>query len=636
MTTTNGAGSGSDRELADEELQRCRAGIAAGDLEHAAKHLGRALAHDPSLPAAYVCLAQIAEAAGSSPAARELFKGDGTSVESGNAAAIVALLAGEGKVSDAVELLGSVVAAAPDRPWAAAAWFSPELALTLPEITIGRAVSAVWQAIGNPAPPEIARATEPWLAFARAAVSRPGTRSGVLCAASALARRLGAHDEAVAWCRLAVERDNQTEGVASQHTLIMLGYAYRDAGQPDGAIDAWTKASARKPANPDVMLDLADLTFAQRDFAQSVRWAERAAALDGKSPKARAALLAARFRAASAADETGTDVAPLIELVDLAAKHPKNSYVRERIAQACDGAPWLRTVPPPTEAMCEAYGEFARIEESEGPIISAQSFATSLESPTPTSIYRSRFPQVSLKFAPVAEPDLRVPVTTRYGPPLWSYDGTLPTAAVPEPSARAVELLHDLADGIWADPLVAYDRAAGFAALDLADLLGLLAYVPPPRSQKWIEMGREHPLYWQRLAQVWICIGILHQQPDEPWAESTRRTQLLRLLSGSEDWTVDAAAFALCVSAWRFPAQREEIAEAVSDRYLEAAKALGRRPTQLHGPLAQVLLICPGVDPKLAARARKALAGQYEAARAMDVDGLKESLLGRWKRRKER
>ncbi|MEZ0110806.1 tetratricopeptide (TPR) repeat protein [Catenulispora sp. EB89] len=640
-----GAGGGSDPELTDrqpsdpglaeDELQRCRVAIAAADLPHAATHLGRALAYDPSQAAAYTCLDQIAEAAGSSAAARELFKGDGSPVGPGNAAAIVALLAGEGQSAKAVELLGAVAAAAPDLPWADAPWFSPQLALTLPEISIGRAVSAVWQAIGNPAPPRTAQAMEPWLAFTRTAAARPGVRADLLCEGSALARRVGAHDEAIAWCRLAAQRDTQTEGVPSQHTLIMLGYAYRDAGQPGPAIETWTKASARKPANADLMLDLADLTFDQGDFAASRRWAERSAAVNSTSPKIRAALLAATFRAETAAGTIGAEIAPLIELADLSAAHPTSDYIRARVTQACRGAAWLTIVPPPTEAVCSAYGHFAHIEDSgEGTV--TRSFSTTLEAPTPTNLYRMRFPQAVIEDAPVIEPDPRIPVTTQYGPPLWTYDGTVATATVPPPSARAVELLHDLAAGIWADPLVAYDHAAGFAALEVADLLALLAHLPPPRETGWIAMSGEHPLYWERLAQVWVCIGILHQRSQEPWATSTRRTQLLRLLFGPEDWTVDAAAFALCVSAWRFPAQRTEIAEAIGQRYLAAAKALGKRPTQLHAPLAQVLLICPGVDAGLAARARKALAAQQQAMRATDVEGMKDSLLRRFTRRKER
>jgi hypothetical protein len=37
----------------------------------------------------------------------------------------------------------------------------------------------------------------------------------------------------------------------------------------------------------------------------------------------------------------------------------------------------------------------------------------------------------------------------------------------------------------------------------------------------------------------------------------------------------------------------------------------------------------------MSARARKALAGHYEEARDTDVEAMKESLLRRWKRRKD-
>jgi hypothetical protein len=99
------------------------------------------------------------------------------------------------------------------------------------------------------------------------------------------------------------------------------------------------------------------------------------------------------------------------------------------------------------------------------------------------------------------------------------------------------------------------------------------------------------------LEAAYVCLG--------EFAEAAG----LRLLFGPEDWTVEAAAFALCVSAWRFPTQRADVAAAITRRYLHAARAVGRRPSQLHDPLARVLLICPGVDAKVARRARKALIG---------------------------
>ena len=101
--TGSGAG-GSERDQAEIEVQRFRVNLAAGELAHAAVHLGRALTNDPSLNSAYTCLTEFAEAAGSSASAREILKGIGIAGAPGIAAAIIALLAGEGELSSAVGL----------------------------------------------------------------------------------------------------------------------------------------------------------------------------------------------------------------------------------------------------------------------------------------------------------------------------------------------------------------------------------------------------------------------------------------------------------------------------------------------------------------------------------------------------
>ncbi|MEW1862561.1 tetratricopeptide repeat protein [Streptomyces sp. NPDC088194] len=611
MNTGVGARGGSGRARAGADVGRCRALLVAGDLPHAAVHLGRALFHDPGLASAYTALDEIVVAAGSSEAARELFKGDGTTVFPGNAAATIALIAEEGRVPEAVELLASVVAVHPERPWAAAPWFSPELGGSLPLPAVGGAVSAVWGAVEDPAPPEVAAALAPWLALAREAAARPDCDAGGLRAFSALARRLGAHQEAVTWCLRAEEREVQADGRATQLTLILLGSAHRGAGQPERAIEVWKRAVALAPGNADVLLDLADITLDQGDVAQSLRWAERAvaagpSAADPTGAKYRAAVLAARYRAGRKT-RRGGDTAQLTTLIDLAVAHPEVGYLRTCVERACEDGMWLRIVPPPTEAVCSAYGYLTGIEESHSLVTSVTATVTALEAPTPTALCRARFPAPTTTLSRWPQPDPRLPVRTDFGPPLWSYRGTEPVAAAAPPSPAAVALVHQVAGGVWAEPLIAYDRAAAFAELDCADLLGLLAHMPPPRDPNWRELQREHPLYWERFAQVWVCVGILHHRAEEPWAGSTRRTLLLRLLFGPDDWTVDAAAFALCVAAWRDPEQRAEIAEAIARRYQEAAAALGKRPTGLHDPLAALVLICPGIDPEVARRARRNL-----------------------------
>ncbi|MFI0937234.1 tetratricopeptide repeat protein [Streptomyces sp. NPDC021020] len=597
--------------------------MAAGRLRQAAFHLGQALFHDPGVVDCYTALGEVAEAAGSSGAARELFKGDGTSVFPGNAAAIIALMAAEGQVADAVELLGSLVGVHPEKPWAAAPWFGEQ---QIPPVSVGIAVSAIWGAVDNPAPPETVDALAPWLALARKAAADPAAGADVLCALSALARRLGAHEEAIAWCG-AAEQAEKAAGRVTQQTLIMLGYAHQDAGQPERAIEVWERAVALPPKNADLLLDLVDLTHDQGDFAQSLSWAERAVAADRKGVKPRAALLAARYRAGG----KGSDADRLAELVDLALAHPEVPYLRTCVSRASEGAAWLQAVPPPTEAIARAFGHLAGTESDGGRVTDVSSRATSLEAPTPTTLFHTRFPGSTIAVPDPSEPDPRIPAATDFGPPLWTYDGTRATASVPPPAPEAVDLLHRVAAGIWADPLTAYDRAAAFSKLDAADLLGLLAHMPAPRDAPWVTVQRERPLYWERLAQVWVCLGILHHRPEELWQRSARRALLLRLLFGPDDWTVDAAAFALCVAAWHDPGHRTEIADAVARRYRHAARAVGRRPTALHDPLALVVLICPGVDAGTVALARKNL--DREGPHWKDP---RRWALPKWSRRRDR
>ncbi|WP_433890650.1 tetratricopeptide repeat protein [Streptomyces sp. CA-111067] len=640
------AGGGAQR--AADEVRLCREYVAGGDLAHAASHLGWALFLAPALQDAYVALREIVAAAGSSEAARELFKGDGRTISPGNAAAILVLLAERGETSEALRMLGKLVAAHPEKPWTAAPWFSPELGDSVPLLAIGKCVTSIWEAVDNPAPPEIAPLLAPWLALARKAAARAEVGADVLCTLSALARRLGAYEDALAWCVKAEEWE-RSNSRATQLTLIMLGYALRDGGRSERAIGVWQRAAAMPPENAELLLDLVDITADQGDTEQSLRWAERAAAAGGSAAggpalKPRAALLAARYRAgreSGRAAEKGGDIALLTQLVDLTLAHPEQPYVHKCLARACAGFVWLQVVHPPTEALCESFGHWTRIETSgQGQVGAGTAQMSSIEAPTPTAIHRARFPQVTISVPHQRKPDPRKPVRTDFGPPLWSYQGadaTEATASVGPPSPAAVALLNRVAAGFWTDPLLAFEHAAPLGRLGSAELLGLLAHIPHPRAEKWVEAQREHPLYWQRLAQAWVCVGILHHRTGEPWAGSARRTLLMRLLFGPDDWTVDAAAFALCVAAWRQRGHRTEIAEAIAERYLRAAEAVGKRPTELHDPLAHIVLICPGVDPEVVRLARRNLAVRNDAAdERPDPERIKRSLLRKVRPRKGR
>jgi hypothetical protein len=63
-----------------------------------------------------------------------------------------------------------------------------------------------------------------------------------------------------------------------------------------------------------------------------------------------------------------------------------------------------------------------------------------------------------------------------------------------------------------------------------------------------------------------LPLGIAHHQTDEPWANSTRRTVLLDLADGPEDWVCDAALNAMVAIARVDPQVRHDVAVAVANQ----------------------------------------------------------------------
>jgi len=608
--------SGNRWQAAEQELVRCRADIAGGHLAEASRHVAWALALAPDHEQVYAVLEEFAAAVGSNAAAREYFKGSGGNVPGQNAAAIITLIAAEGDFSTAVQLLGSLVAIEPARPWAAAPWFTPQLAQAVPARAVAKAVNPIFDAVGYPEDSGVRAALLPWLAVIRGAAARPDAAADVLRVLSGAARRLEAAAEAVAWCEKAVALDRKA-GVTASNSLVMLGLAQRDAGEPARAAKSWEAALKLAPNNVALLLDLSDLAFAQKDYATSLRWAERASAIERGSAKVRGAVLSAKVRASGISAEHGMlrDADSMAELFGLALADRDNGYLRTLITRTSAGLVWLNVVPPPTEALAASIGEEAR----RGDVIRINNLSMMvLEPPSAVHGVRMRHPEVQIEVGEVPEPDLRRALQTEYGPAVWSYRGTRAEPAVPPPSAHAVALVYEVAAGVWADPLAAYERAAPLGALSAEDLLGLLAHVPAP-GEVGNSLDKVAGLYWNRVVQAWVCIGILHHRAlEEAWPTSARRGLLLRLLHGPEDWTVDAAAFALCLAAWIQPQHNAAIAHELAARYRFAAEAVGRRVTSLHTPLAAVVLACPGMDRQVLAQAGKNLGiqrqGEAEAA----------------------
>ncbi|MEU4236270.1 hypothetical protein [Actinoplanes sp. NPDC026619] len=304
----------------------------------------------------------------------------------------------------------------------------------------------------------------------------------------------------------------------------------------------------------------------------------RGLAGDARFPHRDAARHAVRFR------ETG-DIAALVAVLD--DPHPCGT-TEMLFAAACAQRPWLNWVPMPGEALCNVADEVGR-RRVEGEEMTLTGLAVSAaEPPSATAACQRVAGPVDIAIDEFPSPDIRIPLRSgRYK--AWRYDGIRPVPAVPAPSAEAVDKLHEVAGEPWPSPLSGYLQAEPLGKLPIADLLGLLAHLPPPpETRRWQHLARTTPTYWYRLLQPWVCLALL-RHGDEG------REALADLAFGAEDWVSDAALFALITTAYREPRRRAEVHDLVRAR-LDAAMAAPRVVT-IEDSLAQLMLITPGCTP---------------------------------------
>ncbi|GAA4588085.1 hypothetical protein BJY16_008440 [Actinoplanes octamycinicus] len=317
--------------------------------------------------------------------------------------------------------------------------------------------------------------------------------------------------------------------------------------------------------------------------SQDVEDKLRELAADAGFPHQEAARRALRFR-------DGGDVADLVAVAD----DPHACATTEMLfAMASQRRPWLNWVPMPEEAVSNVTRDMAR-RQAAGETGMITELGLSGGEPASALAAFRRFVgrPVQIGIAEFGEPDMRVPLRPgKYA--VWRYEGDDAVAAVAPPSAEAVEVLHRVGAEPWPSPLAGYVRAEPLGALSLDDLLGLLVHPPQaPDIRRYQILSQSDPVYWYRLLQPWVCLGILHHRKDQPWATSTRRQVLVDLAFGVEDWVSDAALFALVTAAYREPALRDEVRVLVRDRLVAATEA--PRPVMIWTSLAHLMLVTPG------------------------------------------
>lgn len=594
-------GVGDPVQEAHGELAMARLALADQETGHAAVHVANALFCEPALPEAHELLRELA--------AREPEGGIGLygpdehgGMFAGSAAALAHLHAAAGDFDRALAGLSQVAAHEPHRPWAASAGWLDDVRLVPvldPEAFAGTLLGMV-QVLDDPVDDEHRACLAPFAVLARAMVAAHPGHGALLWSGSAFMRRLDALGEAVDWAFRAWTRDRSLEAA------IMLGNAWRRVGREADTEKLWTAVLRDHPEDLDLHVDLGELIAGQGRFDEGIGWIERALAVDPDHSKAGPALHGVRW----ARDR---DISHLVALIDHLRAHPDHVYAHELVARACTGA-WLRHVPYPTEALTNTLRQLLdQVEPGDAEIAISLS---ALEPPSALLAVRGAFPRFELTVRAVPEPDPRVPLRpVKHA--VWSYaPGSTDARPVPEvPDPAAAEAVRGIADPSWPHPALAYDRAVLLAGCGLDELLGVLAHPPAPDdSELGRTFARHEPALWVRLVQIWACLGIAHHRADEPWEGSVRRTVLVDLAFGPEDWVSDAALFALVATAWLVPDVRDDVAELVAQRFLDAVTAYRTREVTLLRSLSDLVLATPRMPRQIAELARERLA-------ALDAEG---------------
>ncbi|MEJ3743954.1 tetratricopeptide repeat protein [Actinomycetes bacterium KLBMP 9797] len=594
------------RLSAEGELALARLALDEGDVKHAAQHVAGALGHAPTMPEVHEALAQLAARTGGGV---DLFRlGDNAYI--GTVVARAHLLAAAGRPDEGLDLLAAATGHEPGTDWAGVPWVTqPDLAARLAPDRVARVLMQVCAAVPDPVPEPGRAPLRPYLRLAGHAVAAHPAHGMLLGAASALARRIGEVPQALEWATRAVRAH------PSKLTEVWLGYAHRSASQIPEAVAALRRAVAHDPEDLSVYADIAATLGDHGRLDDALAWIDRALAKDPAFDCAVHTGHRLRYR-------RDGNLAHLVALADFQRDHPDTTHEHNDLADCCRDQPWLGQLPSAGEAVVNVLRQMLASDSSpEGGRI----WLSGLEPPSAMRAVGTAIPGLSVSVEGVPAPDIRQP--RRSGTrALWQYDDTNAVPALPPPSSVAAERVRRLAYPAWPHPPAAYDAAVALATVAPDDLVGLLVH--PPKAPE-TELGRtivaHDPALWVRCAQVWACLGLLHHRTDEPWPRSARRRILLDLVWGVEDWTTEAALFALITAAWVDPAARPDVAGVMAERLADVAAVSRERPVSIAWSVAKLALATPALDPAAARLAREIIAAE-ETDAAPPSKGLRARL----------
>jgi tetratricopeptide (TPR) repeat protein len=543
----------------DEDAALAHDLLLEGDLQHGSFHLACALASDP-LNEDWLALADRYIEAADDPLALAPFEAG----KKGSYFATVALrsyiLRKLGRTAEALNLLLQVNAATPALPFLAwtVAWLEhdPAIGALIERSHLARLFGAIVSAhpgdrIGDPS---VCAALLPVLRLMELTIGDPDPEAHLTFARTALLRKTGHFEEALALAERAYEA-NPCYYLA--HSVAQVYHA-RDE---EGPWREWQETALRhKPDDIPTRNDLGDHYFARGNLVEAERWYREVLDLNPGDSWARPSYLAVR---AHQGDPNAAN-----ELRAYAAAYPDN----ERASQFGPfGTLYVDDLPSPQEAVINILRQFRAKAESGAnlPTGEVKISLSAIEAPSARLAFATGLADLGLHLTvrytcKVQSPDPRVPRRhVRFQ--VWSYPAerdwlirknisTDPVPAVPRPPAALAQAIGDLAKTPYNRRRWLDDGKAIVSRLrpTVENVLGVMAF-PPPTPQ-----DREAPdwIYHIEIAAALVLAGL----DEEPWISSLRRTALLDLAMGPMDWSVDAAVVALATLAESDPDIAPEVA----------------------------------------------------------------------------
>jgi tetratricopeptide (TPR) repeat protein len=577
MTTAPDRSGGVDnpREEAEGELALARLALADGELDHCARHLATAVELIPDLPEVHELLAALA--ARTPDGGVSLFPLDGERRRLGDVVAHAYLIA-QRDPANALIMLAAATAFDPAKRWADTAWLRTCGAAALGPDAIVQAFAKVMPALPTPTSKGLRQANSVYYDLAKQAVVAYPDHGLVHGTAAGIARRLGDIADAVRWGERAYQLD------PGKLTAVWWAYALKADGQLDRAVAVMGEAQRTNPYDLDLSSDIASWLAAAGRLDQALEVIEAAIAVDPTYDCAVHTALRLRFL-------RDGDPRHLIALADFIRTSPPSTHDHSDLADSCEDRDWLSLPAGATEACVNTLYQIPADHLTSGTGL-VNFYVDALEVPSAVGMLSRVFPGLTVEIGGPVPADMTA--SLRPGRALWRYDGLIASPALPPPSGSSAALLADVTASTWPHPVAAYNHALPLGVLPESELRALMVH-PPAKPPAW--SGDTFGVWWVRCAQVFACLGLLHCE--EAGQPVVRRAALAEIAWGVEDWTTEAALFALVAAAWVDPSCRAEVAATVGERFAAALRASHNRVVTILGSLASLVRITPEMSPNL-------------------------------------